>query len=51
MIKALLIYLETGKAFELPQEELEPATQGLDKVESKAATTYKGEEYMVVVLK
>ena len=51
MKTALIIDLYTGETEILPAEEFGPATDGLKKVETEAATTYKGEEYMVVVLK
>jgi hypothetical protein len=50
-MKAILIDLYTGKAETLPQDEVSLATKGLKKVETADATTYKGEEYIVVVLK
>jgi hypothetical protein len=52
MIKnVLIIDLYTGQTDVLPAEELNAATKGLKPIETKTATTYKGEEYMVVVLK
>jgi hypothetical protein len=47
----LIIDLHTGAAEILPEEEFKPATQGLQKIETDVAITYRGEEYMVVVLK
>jgi hypothetical protein len=49
--KALYIDLYTGAVEVLPQEEFQEAILGCTKVETKTATTYKAEEYMVVVLK
>ena len=52
MIKNILIIdLYTGQTEVLPAEELNAATKGLKPIETEAATTYKGEEYMVIVLK
>jgi hypothetical protein len=48
MIKNILIIdLYTGQTEVLPAEELNAATKGLKPIETEAATTYKGEEYMV----
>ena len=46
-----VIDLYDGKARTLPADELHEAIEGLDKVESNVATTYRAEEYIVVVMK
>ena len=52
MIKNILIIdLYNGQTDILPPEQFEEATQGLESFMTEVATTYKGEEYMVVVLK
>jgi hypothetical protein len=51
MKTALIIDLYTGETEILPAEEFAAATEGLDSFMTEVATTYKGEEYMVVVLK
>ena len=51
MMKTLVIDLYTGKVATLPQEDFAAAIEGLERTESPAGVTYKGEEYIVVVLK
>jgi hypothetical protein len=50
-MRLFVIDLYTGKAKHLPSEDFVEATQGLKKTETSLATTYLGEEYIVVVLK
>lgn len=50
-MKLFVIDLYNGKALELPQEDFEDAIAGLTKTETNVATTYRGEEYIVVVMK
>ena len=49
--KIFVIDLYNGKASTLPKEDLAEATEGLIKMETNIATTYRGEEYIVVVMK
>lgn len=46
----LIIDLYSGEATELDEKEFQSAVKGLKKIETDAATTYKGEEYIVVLL-
>lgn len=50
-MKIIVIDLYNGKANTLPQEDFEEAIMGLEKTETSIATTYRGEEYIVVVMK
>lgn len=50
-MKTLIIDLYTGETEVLPQEDFEDATLECEKIETKVATTYRAEEYLVVVLK
>ena len=49
--KAYLIDKYTGEAEIIPHEEVVLAAKGLKKVETDAATTYMGEEYLIVIPK
>jgi len=49
--KIFVIDLYNGKACTLPQEDFAEASNGLIKMETNVATTYRGEEYIVVVMK
>jgi hypothetical protein len=48
-MKAIIIDLYTGEADVLPEDEIKEATRGLKKIKTEAATTWKAEEYIVVV--
>ena len=50
-MKIFVIDLYNGKASTLPIEDFVEATNGLTKTETNIATTYRGEEYIVVVMK
>jgi len=51
MKTVLIIDLYTGEANILPPEEFQDAIQGTESFDTETATTYRGEEYMVVVIK
>ena len=46
-----VIDLVNGKALKLPAEDFVEVTNGLSKMETNIATTYRCEEYIVVVMK
>ena len=51
-MKTFIIDLYTGKVDVLPEEEFKDAIEGLTKVVSEEGiVSYRGEEYIVVVLK
>ena len=50
-MKTFIIDLYTGEVNVLPEGEFKDATDGLEEVVSEGGiTSYKGEEYMVVIL-